>query len=140
MNVLLVQVDAIRIVTTPMDTLCVVATLDTNCILTIELVMVRKTCINSNLYTCIVTIFVWLFYASHHTDLDECALGISECNQICTNSIGSYVCSCHPGYRVSIDNKICLGMMIYLLNQFVSTEMHTNGLHKCCYYCFFQHM
>ena len=35
-------------------------------------------------------------------DVDECSLGISTCasapNGTCTNTVGSYLCSCNPGY------------------------------------------
>ena len=49
-------------------------------------------CINSNL-----------------SDIDECALGISGCNQICTNTNGSYTCSCYLGYQISSNNRTCSG-------------------------------
>ena len=31
----------------------------------------------------------------------------SSCSQICTNTIGSYICSCRPGYVLDIDNRNC---------------------------------
>ena len=43
------------------------------------------------------------------TDRDECALGISGCNQNCTNTNGSYMCSCRLGYQISLNNRICVG-------------------------------
>ena len=43
-------------------------------------------------------------------DVDECLLGISTCarapNGTCTNTIGSYLCSCNPGY--SGDGRTCV--------------------------------
>ena len=42
-------------------------------------------------------------------DTDECARNISGCNQNCTNTKGSYVCSCYPGYEIENDNKTCIG-------------------------------
>ena len=42
-------------------------------------------------------------------DIDECARNISGCNQNCTNSNGSYFCSCYPGYEIENDNKTCIG-------------------------------
>ena len=33
-------------------------------------------------------------------DIDECALGISGCDQICINTPGSYRCDCNPGYTL----------------------------------------
>ena len=51
-------------------------------------------------------------YPMHYfqnADTDECALGISGCNQVCTNTIGSYACSCYLGYQLTSDNRICAG-------------------------------
>ena len=39
-------------------------------------------------------------------DTDECQL-VSSCDQICTNTRGSFVCSCHDGYRWN--GNICVG-------------------------------
>ena len=51
-----------------------------------------------------VMYFVLLF-----EDIDECARNISGCNQNCTNTNGSYFCSCYPGYEIENDNKTCIG-------------------------------
>ena len=43
-------------------------------------------------------------------DIDECELDISGCSQICTNTNGSFVCSCMMGYNLStVDQRTCLG-------------------------------
>ena len=34
-------------------------------------------------------------------DLDECAVNKGGCDQVCTNTQGSYQCSCNPGYTKS---------------------------------------
>ena len=44
------------------------------------------------------------------TDVDECAEGISECSQDCTNSVGSFTCLCRDGYSLDEDGKSCNGM------------------------------
>jgi len=36
-------------------------------------------------------------------DIDECELNI--CDQICTNHLGSYSCSCYNGYRLVNDTR-----------------------------------
>ena len=46
------------------------------------------------------------------TDIDECSEGISECSQLCINTIGSYSCSCQNGYQLDSDNHTCLGKII----------------------------
>lgn len=40
-------------------------------------------------------------------DIDECAEATSGCQQICTNSPGSYSCSCVVGHTLKSDNKTC---------------------------------
>ena len=43
------------------------------------------------------------------SDIDECTLGTPDCSHICTNSLGSYQCSCNTGYRLGTDAKSCSG-------------------------------
>ena len=50
---------------------------------------------------------------SHHTEINECALGISGCNQYCTNTNRSYVCSCYLGYQISSNNRTCVGKIYH---------------------------
>ena len=42
-------------------------------------------------------------------DIDECVRNISGCNQNCTNTNGSYFCSCYAGYEILNDNRTCVG-------------------------------
>ena len=57
------------------------------------------------------------------TDIDECANDSSDvsddgsaegsqnvCNQICTNTNGSFYCECFHGYQLSDDFMTCVGM------------------------------
>lgn len=46
-------------------------------------------------------------YYITHTDVDECALEMDECQQRCNNTIGSYTCSCSGGYRLQSDGVTC---------------------------------
>ncbi|KAI6653399.1 hypothetical protein LOD99_3618 [Oopsacas minuta] len=43
-------------------------------------------------------------------DIDECSLNSSNCSQICTNTVGSYNCSCNPGYTLDSDMYTCSGV------------------------------
>ena len=43
------------------------------------------------------------------SDMDECTLGINECNQDCVNTEGSYLCSCFAGYHLMSNQKTCVG-------------------------------
>lgn len=42
-------------------------------------------------------------------DVDECTDDLlNPCDQVCVNSIGSYMCECNIGYYLTNNNK-CLG-------------------------------
>ena len=42
-------------------------------------------------------------------DVDECKLGTHECNQICVNTVGSFMCDCYPGFILDINEYTCNG-------------------------------
>ena len=42
-------------------------------------------------------------------DINECAEATDGCGQICTNTVGSYHCSCTIGYRLDPDGHGCNG-------------------------------
>lgn len=44
-----------------------------------------------------------------HSDFDECSVNNGGCQDICTNTDGSYYCSCQSGYIFGPDNKTCVG-------------------------------
>ena len=50
-----------------------------------------------------------------HKDIDECASGSNDCdeNADCTNTDGSYTCSCQPGF--SGDGITCNGLSPFIL-------------------------
>lgn len=52
-----------------------------------------------------------ILYLVDYLDLDECLQETDDCadapSGTCSNTIGSYNCSCNPGY--SGDGKICFG-------------------------------
>ena len=41
-------------------------------------------------------------------DQNEC-LGNHVCQHDCVNTVGSYHCTCRPGYQLINDNKTCTG-------------------------------
>ena len=47
-----------------------------------------------------------------HADIDECIEGSANCDQDCTNTIGSYMCSCNPGYHLASDGRTCNGKSV----------------------------
>jgi len=45
------------------------------------------------------------------TDVDECEeFPNGGCDHICTNTNGSYNCSCHDGYDLEMNDVSCIGM------------------------------
>ena len=42
-------------------------------------------------------------------DIDECRTNIGNCSQLCTNTDGSYFCSCQSGYLLEANNQSCNG-------------------------------
>ena len=43
------------------------------------------------------------------TDINECASYNGGCSQTCSNTPGSYSCSCNSGYVLNIDEHNCTG-------------------------------
>ena len=41
-------------------------------------------------------------------DINECE-GYNDCHQICTNTNGSYYCSCDAGFSLAADGRSCTG-------------------------------
>ena len=61
------------------------------------------------------------------SDTNECKLNSSGCSQNCTNTIGSYNCSCYNGYQLNADVKHCNGKYLFILTH-ATTELHTATL------------
>ena len=107
----------------------------------------------------VVSIFksVLYTYSLNSTDVDECTqVNPSVCSQRCSDTIGSYICSCESGYRLNTtDLRTCDGKHILLniaINRYVYLldlkdvdecveERHTCDMNADCtntegsYYC-----
>lgn len=57
------------------------------------------------------------FYA----DINECLENNGGCSQICSNTNGSFECSCEDGLYLASDGETCLGLLVcdiyYLINK-----------------------
>ena len=49
-------------------------------------------------------------------DINECTEDTDGCQQVCTNSVGSYSCSCNRGYRLASDDHSCNGKLMNYKN------------------------
>ena len=47
----------------------------------------------------------------HSSDINECNTSKGGCDHTCTNSVGSYTCSCNDGYELNFDDHACDGML-----------------------------
>ena len=45
-------------------------------------------------------------------DVDECSMTESPCSQDCSNTDGSFVCSCTNGYTLDSDGRACIGKQV----------------------------
>lgn len=43
------------------------------------------------------------------SDVDECELNTDGCDNMCTNTVGSFECSCRSGFQLSPNGRTCLG-------------------------------
>ena len=46
------------------------------------------------------------------SDVNECVKNNGGCDHTCTNTLGSYQCSCHNGYKGQHDSHHCIGTTI----------------------------
>jgi hypothetical protein len=44
-------------------------------------------------------------------DIYECHENTDGCGQMCSNTLGSYTCSCNIGYRLDTDRHACNGTL-----------------------------
>lgn len=47
-----------------------------------------------------------------HSDINECMENTDACDHLCSNTVGSYTCRCHTGYRLASDGLTCNGIAI----------------------------
>ena len=72
-----------------------------------------------NKITCIYNVFLNITTLMQHfhlmlhtfTDIDECEILNGGCEHNCTNSNGSFECTCLPGYVLDNDSLSCTGML-----------------------------
>lgn len=57
-----------------------------------------------------------------NSDTDECDIGIDYCDQNCTNTLGSYECSCITGFSLDLDGHACNGGHIICCIHFKCSE------------------
>ena len=59
-----------------------------------------------------------------YLDINECLSNNGNCSQVCTNTNGSYYCSCYPGYLLQPDGKTCTGALYLELHKCVFEHLY----------------
>ena len=67
-------------------------------------------------------------------DIDECERGEHNCNQTCSNTLGSFECSCTAGYTLQGDGATCAGMHAFMSRQ-VCVCVCVCVCVRACVYC-----
>ncbi len=62
-----------------------------------------------NYYKSLLNCLVILYWSTC-TDINECSTNNGGCQHHCTNTDGSYVCSCNEGYKLTNDGYTCEGI------------------------------
>ena len=108
MNVQLARITVTTNALTPLDHTPVPATLDTGYPVIKGLVMVSNShcmctfCVNITMISALICLLFVLF-----SDINECSEGTDNCDQRCTDTDGSYTCSCNSGYTLAADGQSC---------------------------------
>ncbi|CAC5372376.1 Signal peptide, CUB and EGF-like domain-containing protein 2,Fibrillin-2,Matrilin-2,Multiple epidermal growth factor-like domains protein 6 [Mytilus coruscus] len=73
------------------------------------------------------------FTGSKCSDLNECAAGTHNCQQVCINNHGSFACTCKSGFLMNGDKKTCTDIDECLENNGGCSEFcqNTDGSYKC---------
>ena len=43
-------------------------------------------------------------------DVNECMTGAHNCEQLCSNTPGGFMCECNLGFRLNADQRTCSGI------------------------------
>ena len=96
MNVMKTMVTVVIIAPTLKEALNVLVLMAINQIVIEVIVQVSYICVNqSNDKSC--------------SDINECDEGIDGCDHNCTNTEGSFECTCDIGYKLDSNSSTCLG-------------------------------
>ena len=57
-------------------------------------------------------------------DINECGDNTDNCTQVCTNTDGSFTCSCNSGYTLVADGHSCEGIKLSATAQVYSAFSH----------------
>ena len=53
-------------------------------------------------------VLVYIYLDLPYSDINECSSNTNGCDHVCTNTEGSFQCSCNDGYTLSTNGRSCL--------------------------------
>ena len=102
MSVLLTLEDVTTYVQTMLDHSSVIVKLDTLLLAMDSHALVSTDC--TILQLTLLQVYVFL----PNSDVNECSTSNGGCHHVCTNSAGSFQCSCNSGYSLAADGTTCV--------------------------------
>ena len=90
------------------------------------------------IFNCLLCYSFFLCYL----DIDECNTG-HDCQEICSNTLGGYKCSCNEGYQLTADNRTCTGVFSNQLSAKMKNLVTKNGtihLARKCDHIYFMYV
>jgi hypothetical protein len=86
--------------------------------------------------TVLVSIFIlcdstWL--RQKLSDVNECQTSNGGCEQVCTNTVGSFECSCNRGYSLASAGLLCIGKLEFTWRHYISSIAYLSATDNYCY-------
>ena len=54
--------------------------------------------------------YIFNIFIYNLSDVDECSLGTHNCSHICKNTFGTFICGCHLGCQIDVNDRVsCQG-------------------------------
>lgn len=83
------------------------------------------------LFTYQIQVYHFIF-----TEINECLSSNGHCDHNCTNTAGSYYCTCRTGYQLHSDKRRCIGKKIHMYIGVMHTaHAHTYVTLHCFIHC-----
>ena len=82
-------------------------------------------CDGECIYTYVLTMATdkrYVYVTCTYADINECSEDTDGCAHTCSNTVGSYSCSCNTGYRLASDNHACNGMLFKIDVHFINSH------------------
>ena len=80
----------------------------------------------------VIKLGTWNKLLTIHLDIDECMFSNGGCDQVCTNSNGSFECSCEKGFLLDVNRFICNGENIwYKYMKYLSMKYNVLDINEC---------